>query len=160
MNKTTLSLKLAVSLILISTLFFLSGCVSTQTEQGNDWETWVGKLTGMIDADLKIFFSRFGEEKDVHLVKGSFKGDIDSVSGEYGSGRMNGEIKGIVKNGIFDVRIWGHANVTAGSATIDGKMIGNLSKAQAIGTWTITARDAEGTTYKFSGEWSAEKTDS
>ena len=97
MNKTTLSLKLAVSLILISTLFFLSGCVSTQTEQGNDWETWVGKLTGMIDADLKIFFSRFGEEKDVHLVKGSFKGDIDSVSGEYGSGRMNGEIKGMVK---------------------------------------------------------------
>jgi hypothetical protein len=160
MNKTTLFLKLAILFILPFTLFFLYGCASTQAEQGTDWETWVGELTGMIDADLKMFFSRFEEEKDVYLVKGTFKGDIGRVSGEYGSGRMNGEIKGKVKDGIINVRIWGHAKVTAGSAALDGKMIGTLSKTQAFGTWNIIARDTEGTLYQFSGEWSAEKIDS
>jgi len=160
MNKTTLFLKLAILFILPITLFFLSGCASTQTEQGAGWETWVGELTGMIDADLKMLFSQLEEEQDAYLVKGTFKGDIEKVSGEYGSGRMNGDIKGKLKDGIFNVRIRGHANVTAGSANIDGKMIGTLSKTQAFGTWNITAIDTEGTLYKFSGEWSAEKVDS
>ena len=160
MNKTTLFLKLAMLFILPFTLFFLSGCVSTQPEQGTDGEPWVGKLTGMVDAELKLFFSRFEEEKDVYLVKGTFEGDIARVSGGYGSGTMKGKIEGKVKDGIFNVRIWGHANVTAGSATLDGKMIGTLSKTQAFGTWNIIARDTEGTLYQFSGEWSAEKIDS
>ncbi len=160
MDKTTLFPKLVILFILPFTLFFLSGCASTQTEQGTDWEPWVGELTGMIDADLKMFFSRFEEEKDVYLVKGTFKGDIGRVSGGYGSGRMNAIIKGQVKDGIFNVRISGNANVTAGSATIDGKMIGTLSKTQAFGAWNITASDTEGTVYMFSGEWSAEKIDS
>ena len=159
MNKTTLFLKLVLSFILPFTLFFLSGCVSTQAEQGTDGEPWVGELAGMVDADLKMFFSRFEEEKDVYLVKGTFEGDIGRVSGEYGSGRMNGKIKGQVKDGIFNVRMWGNANVRAGSATIDGKMIGTLSKTQAFGTWIINARDAEDL-YEFSGEWSAKKIDS
>jgi len=160
MKKTTLFLKLAILFIFPFTLFFLSGCASTQVEQDTEWETWVGELTGMIDADLKMFFSQFEEEKDVYLVKGTFKGDIGSVSGEYGSGIMNGEIKGKVKDGIFNVRIRGRANVSAGSAAIDGKMTGTLSKTQAHGTWNIIARDTGGTLYEFSGEWSAEKTDS
>jgi hypothetical protein len=160
MNKTTFFLKLVVMLIFPFALFFMSGCASTQTEQGTDWEPWVGELTGMIDADLKMFFSRFEEQEDVYLVKGTFKGDIARVSGEYGSGKMNGEIRGKVKDGIFNVRMGGYANVTAGQATIDGKMIGTLSKTQAFGTWKIFARDIEGTLYEFSGDWSAERSDS
>lgn len=156
----TLFLKLAILFIFPLALFFLSGCASTQTEQGTDWETWAGKLTGMVDADLKMFFSQLEEEKDVYLVKGTFTGDIENVSGEFGSGRMSGEIKGNVKDGIFDVGIRGRANVAAGSATIDGKIIGTLSKTQAFGTWKIIARDIEGTLYNFSGEWRAEKVDS
>ena len=97
MNKTILFLKLAVLFILPFALFFLSGCASTQAEQGAGWETWVGELTGMIDADLKMLFSQFEEEQDAYLVKGTFKGDIGKVSGEFGSGRMNGDIKGKVK---------------------------------------------------------------
>ena len=140
-------------------LFFLSGCASTQAEQGTDWETWVGELTGMIDADLKMFFSRFEEEKEVYLVKGTFEGDIARVSGGYGSGRMKGKIEGKVKDGICNIRLSGHAKVTGGTGTVDGKMIGTLSKTQAFGTWNITARDSEDS-YKFSGEWSAKKIDS
>ena len=160
MNKTTLFLKLVVLFILPFTLFFLSGCASTLDEQGTDGEPWVGELTGMIDADLKMFFSRFEEVNDVYLVKGAFKGEIGRVSGEYGSGKRNGKLKGQVKDGIFNVRLSGYANVTAGSATLDGKMIGTLSKTQAFGTWNITATDIEGTSYMFSGEWSANKIDS
>jgi hypothetical protein len=70
---------------------------------------------------------------------------------------MNAKIEGQVKDGIFNVRMWGNANVSAGSATIDGKMIGTLSKTQAFGTWNMLATDTEGTLYEFSGEWSAEK---
>ncbi len=160
MNKTTLLLKLAILFILPFTLFFLSGCASTQTEQGTDWETWVGELTGMVDADLKMSFSQYEEGQDAYLVKGTFKGDIGNVSGEFGSGKMSGDINGKVKDGVFDVGIRGRANVSAGTATIDGKMIGNLSKTQAFGTWKIIAQDIEGTLYNFSGEWRAEKVDS
>ena len=159
MNKTTLFLKLVIWFTLPLTLFFLSGCVSTQTEQGTDGEPWVGELTGMVEADLKMFFSRFEEEKDVYLVKGTFKGDIGRVSGGYGSGTMNAKIEGKVKDGIFNIRLWGHANVSDGAARIDGKMIGTLSKTQAFGTWIINARDPEDT-YEFSGEWSAKRLDS
>ena len=158
MNKATLFLKLIMLFILPITLFFLSGCASKQAEQGAEWEAWVGELTGMVEADLKMLFSQVEEGQDAYLVKGTFKGDIGNVSGEFGSGRMSGEIKGKVKDGIFNVLISGNANVRAGTATIDGKMIGTLSKTQAFGTWNIVARDDE--TYEFSGEWSAKKIDS
>ena len=159
MNKITSILKLVMLFMLPFTLFFLSGCASTQAEQGTDGEPWVGELTGMVDAGLKMFFSRFEEEKDVYLVKGTFKGDIGRVSGGYGSGTMNAKIEGKVKDGIFNIRMWGHANVSDGAASIDGKMIGTLSKTQAFGTWIINARDPEDS-YELTGEWSAEKIDS
>ena len=114
----------------------------------------------MVDADLKMLFSQYEKGQDAYLVKGTFKGDIEKVSGEFGSGTMSGDIQGKVKDGIFDVGIRGRANVAAGSATIDGKIIGTLSKTQAFGTWKIIARDIEGTLYNFSGEWRAEKVDS
>ena len=160
MKKTALFPKLSMLFLFPVTLFFLSGCVSTQEDPGADWEPWNGKLTGMIDADLRMFFSRIEEEKNVYLVKGNFKGKIARVSGDYGSGTMNAKLEGQVKDGIFNVRMWGNANVSAGSATIDGKIIGTLSKTQAFGTWNMLATDTEGTLYEFSGEWSAEKTDS
>jgi hypothetical protein len=159
MNKATLFLKLGILLILPVTFFFLSGCASTQTEKGTDWEPWVGELTGEVGADLKMFFSRLEEDKGVYLVKGTFEGDIEKVSGGYGSGTMTARIKGRVKDGIFELSMWGFASVSDGSANINGKMIGTLSKTQAFGTWIINALDDE-RTYKFSGEWSAKKIDS
>ncbi len=159
MNKTTLFLKLAILFILPFTLCILSGCVTTRAVQGADWEPWVGKLSGMVDADLKMFFSRIAKEKDVYLVKGSFEGEIGEISGGYGSGTMNAKIEGKVKDGIFNIRLWGHANVSEGQANITGNMIGTLSKTQAFGTWIINARDDE-RPYEFSGEWSAKKNDS
>jgi hypothetical protein len=158
MNKATLFLKPVILFTLLFTLILLSGCASTQVEKDTDWEPWVGELTGMVNADLKMFFSRFEEEKDVYSVKGNFDGDIQDFSGGYSSGTMKGKIKGKVKDGICDVRLYGTATVSEGSVMIDGKMIGTLSKTQAFGTWNIVARDDE--TYEFSGEWSAKKIDS
>ena len=90
MNKTALFLKLVLLLVLPFTLVFLSGCASTQDEQGAGGEPWVGELTGMVEADLKMFFSRIEEEGDVYLVKGTFKGDLKEVEGGYGSGQAVG----------------------------------------------------------------------
>jgi hypothetical protein len=158
MNKSTLFLKLVILFILPFTLFLLFGCASTQAEKDTDWEPWVGVLTGMVDADLKMLFSRIAEEKDVYLIRGNFGGDIESFSGGYGTGTIKAKIKGKVKDGICNVRLWGTARVSEGSVTINGKMIGTLSKTQAFGTWIIVARDDE--VYEFSGEWSAKKIDS
>ena len=158
MNKAIPFLKLGILLLLPLTFFFLSGCASTQTEKGTDWEPWVGEFSGMVDADLKMFFSRLEEEKGVYLVKGTFKGDIESVAGGYGSGTMTARIKGKVKDGVFNLSMSGFATVSEGRAMIDGKMIGTLSKTQAFGNWTIIARDDE-RTYDFSGDWSAKKVD-
>ena len=157
MTKTNIFLKFIMVFIILFTLSFMSGCASMEAEQGTSWEPWVGELTGMLDADLKMSFSRIEEEADVFLVKGSFEGNISSFSAGYGSGTMNGKITGKVKDGIFNVRMWGTASVSDGSVTIDGKMIGTLSKTQAFGAWNIIARDDE--IYEFSGEWSAKKID-
>ena len=159
MNKTTFFLKLVILFILPFTLFFLSGCASTQVEQGTDREPWVGKFTGMIEADFKMFFSRSEEEEDVYFVKGVFSADIEKVAGGHGSGEMNGTIKGKIKDGIVNFRIYGSAyGDWPGLVPISGRMIGTLSKTQAFGTWNISAK-AE-SIYSFAGEWSAEKIDS
>lgn len=148
-----------VAVVLIPLIFLLpSSCATTPAEQAADWEPWAGELTGMVDADLKLFFARVAEAENVHMVKGSFEGDIGRVAGGYGSGTMKGVIKGKVKDGIFNVRMRGRATVTEGSAAVTGKLVGTLSKTQAFGTWKIEAQDSEDT-YHFSGEWSAQKTD-
>ena len=72
--------------------------------------------------------------------------------------KMNGTVKGKIKDGIVDFRINGSATGDWGSVPISGKMIGTLSKTQAFGSWTINALDDE-RTYKFSGDWSAKKVD-
>lgn len=158
MDKTKFFLKLVVLFLLPFTLLFFSGCASTKVEQGTDREPWVGKFTGMVEADLKIFFSRSEDEEDVYSVKGAFSGDIETVAGGYGGGEMNGTIKGRIKDGIANFRINGSAYGDWGSVPISGKMIGNLSKTQVFGKWNIRAQ-AE-TPYYFSGEWSAEKINS
>ena len=157
MKKSAFFLKFAVVVILPFALYFLSGCVSTPTERGIKGELWVGELTGMINADLKMFFSRLEEEADVYSIEGNFEGDVDPSSG-YGRGKMRAKLKGKVKDGICNVDIWGTVIVEEGSATINGRMIGTLSKTQAFGSWTLVARDDE--RYDFSGEWRAGKTDS
>jgi hypothetical protein len=159
MNRTVIFLKFLTLLILSLTLSFLSGCATTRDVPGAGWEPWVGELTGGVDADLKMFFSRIEEGQDVYLIKGSIEGDINEISGGIGGGTMNAKIEGKVKDGIFNIRMWGHANVSEGEANITGKMIGTLSKTQAFGTWTIHARDDE-RPYEFSGEWDAKKNDS
>ena len=155
MNKTILFLKLVMLFILPFTLFFLSGCASIHVEQSTDREPWFGKFTGMVEADLKMLFSRSEEEEEVYFVKGDFSGNIETVAGGYGGGEMNGTIKGRIKDGIVNFRINGSAYGDWGSVPISGNMIGTLSKTQVFGTWKISAQ-AE-TPYYFSGEWSAEK---
>jgi hypothetical protein len=158
MNRTAIFLKFLIVLILSLTLSFLSGCVTTREVKGTEWEPWIGELSGGVGANLKMFFSRIEEDKNVYLVKGSFEGDIGEISGGFGGGTMNAKIEGKVKDGIFNIRMWGHANVSEGQANITGKMIGTLSKTQAFGTWIINARDDE-RPYEFTGEWSAQKND-
>ena len=125
MNRNAFFLQLLILLILSITLSFSSGCVTTREIQGAEWEPWAGELTGGVGADLKMFFSRIEEGNDVYLVKGSFEGDIGEISGGYGGGTMNAKIEGKVKDGIFSIRLWGHANVSEGQANITGTGCGS-----------------------------------
>lgn len=155
MKKNANVLQIAALFILPFTLFLMFGCASIQVEQGTDREPWAGKLTGMVEADFKMFFSRSEVEEDVYFVKGAFSADIKKVAGGHGSGEIHATIKGKIKDGIVNVRIYGSADGDWGSVSISGKMIGTLSKTQAFGTWNISA-EAE----RYTGEWSAEKIDS
>jgi len=158
MKNATIGIELFVLLMVSCSLFFFSGCASTPEMKDTEGEHWVGKLTGMIDADLQMYFSRFEEKEDFYEVKGSFIGEIGRVAGGYGSGTMRGTLSGEVKKGSVDVRIRGTATVNEGSASITGKMEGKLSDTQSAGTWDIDARSSEGSHY-FSGQWHADKTD-
>ncbi len=158
MYRTDAGRKLALMVLLTLLLFPFTGCATSPAEEGLDWEPWEGKLTGMVEADLTMHFSRSAQEEGAYVVKGSFAGDIEDVSGGYGSGTMSGDIRGKVKDGIFNVRMKGHARVRAGSAAVDGKLLGTLSQTQAFGSWKLEARDSE-ETYRFSGEWKADKVD-
>ena len=158
MQKPDSNLKLIVLALLSLMPFLLSGCATEPVARGANWEPWAGRLTGMVEADLTMYFSRLEQEEGAFLVEGSFSGDIEDVSGGYGSGTMSGDIRGQVKDGIFNVRIRGHARVRAGSAAVDGKLLGTLSQTQAFGTWNLEARDSE-ETYRFAGEWNADKVD-
>ena len=159
MKKATIVSELFILFMIFSSLFFFFGCASTPGLKDTEGELWAGKLTGMIDADLKMYFDRFEEKEDLYVVRGSFTGKIGSVAGGYGGGTMRGTLSGEVKKGDVVVRLRGTANVNEGSASITGKMRGTLSDTQAAGTWDIDARSSEGS-HSFSGQWHADKTDS
>ncbi len=158
MTRTDSGLKFVLMILLPLMLVTLSGCATAPVERGSNWEPWSGKLSGMVDANLTMYFSRLEQEEGAFLVEGSFAGDIQDVAGGYGSGTMTGDIRGQVKDGIFNVRLRGHARVRAGSAAVEGKLLGTLSQTQAFGSWNLEARDSE-ETYRFSGEWKAGKVD-
>lgn len=148
--------KLTAPFVMLLIFYGMTGCAAAPNGRETQGEPWTGELTGMIDADLEMFISRFEEGGDAYLVKGTFEGDIGRVAGGYGSGTMRGAIKGEVRDGRFNVGINGRATVTEGSARITGQMKGTLSNPEASGTWTIDAHSSEGT-YSFSGAWRAQK---
>ena len=90
MKKATIVLELFVLFMVSSSLFFFFGCTSTPELKGTEGELWAGKLTGMIDADLKMYFTRFEEKEDLYVVKGSFNGEIGRVAGGYGQRNNEG----------------------------------------------------------------------
>jgi hypothetical protein len=158
MNKAGVLLKLIILFIFLSTPFFTSGCASNAGERGVHWEPWVGKLSGTADVEFKMFLSRFEEEQGAYQVKGNFEGEIGGAAGGADSGTVQLEIKGKVKDGIFNARIWGQAITIEGANNVRGNMIGTLAKTQAFGTWVLNASDDEDS-YQYTGEWRAKKMD-
>lgn len=146
-----------MALVMLSwVIFCLTGCAGMSGGGETQGEPWSGELTGMIDADLEMFISRFEEGQDAFQVKGTFEGDIGRVAGGFGSGTMRGVLNGEIRDGKFNVGLRGTATVTEGSARIRGQMKGTLSNRKASGAWSIDAHSSEGT-YTFSGEWRAQE---
>lgn len=147
--------KLVLLLIVPLALSSLSGCATVPTAKG-DWEAWGGQLTGGVDGDLQMSFSRHDEGDGIHFITGRFQGDIEGVHGGYGRGTIEGAIEGKFKDGIFDLRLSGQARLSEGAAPIHGKMIGTLSHTTAFGTWHMLARSSENS-HRLAGEWRVEK---
>lgn len=155
MIKNDISFRNVVVLILLSAIFLTLGCVSTQIDKSSDAEIWGGVATGMVDSTFEMSITRSEDEEDTFYVNGPLSWDIKKTAGGYGSGRMNGTLKGKIKDGILNAKIFGYVTVEGGSATVSGKMVGTFSNTRANGTWNFTARSVQ--LYPFSGEWSAEK---
>lgn len=141
-----------VLFIMLIVVFLIFGCGSTQMVPDADSVTWVGKITGMADGDLKLFIKQTEGQGDFHSITGRFVINLESTAGGHGSGTVTGRIKGRVKNGIMKAKMVGHAQVEDGSSHIFGEMAGTISKTQALGTWKVEHREGS-----HSGKWTAEK---
>ena len=158
MDKQFFLLKSVLTILTALALFGLSGCATTPAGGGGDWELWVGKLTGRVDGDLEILFSRFEEGEGVHSVKGRFEGEVEGGFGGYGSGTVEGAVEGKFKDGIFDLHLSGEASLNGNAALLNGKMTGTMSQTTAFGTWYMVARSNEDA-YRLSGQWRADRTE-
>ncbi|UCD88441.1 MAG: hypothetical protein JSW04_08155 [Desulfobacterales bacterium] len=142
------------TIITFSTLAFLLvlGCASTQVEPGAVAEMWKGKITGMIDGDIKFSIVRIAGENNSFSVKGNMDMKGQRIVG-YGEGEIKCTIKGKIKNEVMNAIIHGRAVVSDGSADVSGTLVGTMSKTQAFGTWNLSHVGGI-----HSGEWTAEKT--
>ena len=129
------------------------GCASTQVEPGAVAEMWKGKVTGMIDGDIKFSIERIAGETNAFSVKGNMVIKAQQISGGYGEGEIRCIIKGRIKNETMNALIHGRAVVSEGSSDVSGSFVGTISKTQAFGTWNLS--HVEGV---HSGEWTADKT--
>jgi hypothetical protein len=136
----------------ILAFLLLLGCASTQIEPGTVAEMWEGKVTGMIDGDIKFSIARIAEENNVFSLKGNMVMKAQEIAGGYGEGRISCSIKGKIKNGVMNARLFGRAKVSEGTADVSGDLVGTISRTQGFGTWTLS--HVEGV---HSGKWTAEK---
>jgi hypothetical protein len=145
-GKTIITFSILASLLVL-------GCASTQVEPGAVAEMWEGKVTGMIDGDIKFSIARIAGENNAFSVKGNMVMKARRIAGGYGEGEIRCIIKGKIKNEVMNARINGTAVVSEGSSSVSGNLVGTMSKTQAFGTWNLS--HVEGV---HSGEWTAEKT--
>jgi hypothetical protein len=139
----------AFLLITFIEVLSILGCATTQSVPGADSEKWIGKISGMAEGDLELFIKQ--NQGGIFSVTGPFVMNLVTTGG-YGSGKVTGNVKGKVKNGIMQTKIIGYAQVDDGSSHISGKMIGTISKSQAFGTWSFNHLEGS-----LSGKWTAEK---
>ena len=140
---------LLFTLIVVLTIL---GCASTQLVPDADTDKWIGKISGMAEGDLELFIKQTQDQGGFYPVKGPFVMNLSRTAGGYGNVTVRGRMKGKVKKGIMEAKIFGDAQVEDTFYRISGEMRGTISKTQAFGTWKI--RHIEGT---HSGKWTAEK---
>lgn len=151
MFKFSLTLKGTYLLIVFFAVVSILGCASTQFVPDADSEKWVGKISGMAEGDLKLFIMVTQGQSNLHSVSGPLTMNLKTTTG-YGDAKVEGRIKGKIKSGNMNAKIFANVSVEGSVYQLSGKMVGTISKTQASGTWSLS--HIEGS---HSGKWTAER---
>lgn len=151
MFRFMLTSKRVFFLNMLMVILSILGCASNQFVPDANTEKWIGKISGMAGGDLELYIKQTQGQGDFYSLAGPLVLKLETTGG-YGSGTIKGHVKGKVKNGIIEAKISGQAQVEDGSSHISGKMIGSISKTQAVGTWKLGHLEG-----LLSGKWTAEK---
>ena len=120
-----------------------SGCATTQSESSSRFHSWEGEVSGMITGKLNLKLQIEQVNKNTKAVSGKMSIKIDTVSGGFGDGKVNGTVKGEIKDGNLEATFAGMAYVTEGQAPVSGSIRGTLSFSSGQGDLeVITSTDA------------------
>jgi hypothetical protein len=136
---------LAVAIMLLA-----SGCATPPTDSSVSYHSWEGDVSGMITGKLNLELKLEQLNKNTKAVSGKILINIKSVSGGWGKGRLNGTLKGEIKDGNLEAAFTGMAHVTEGQAPITGTLTGTLSFSSGQGDLIVNTPSDAGS---FSGTW-------
>ncbi len=139
-------------ILLFSCLFsLLTGCVASGPPSGIEKDLWTGEITGMAKGKISISSWQSGESKNELTLEGQLLIDIESAWGGQGEGKLIGDLKGRIKDGLMEAKISGAVE----GASFLGEFIGTMSETQGFGSWTIDVFDeAAG---RYVGDWTLQK---
>ena len=127
----------------VAIMLFGSGCATTQSESSSRFHSWEGDVSGMITGKLNLKLQIEQVNKNTKAVSGKISIKIDAVDGGLGKGRLNGALKGEIKDGNLEATFTGMGYVTGGQAPVSGFMTGTLSFSSGQGDLeVITPSDA------------------
>ena len=130
-------------LFAVAIMLFVSGCAATQSESSSRFHSWEGDVSGMITGKLNLKLQIEQVNKNTKAVSGKISIKIEAVDGGLGKGRLNGTIKGEIKDGNLEATFTGMGYVTGGQAPVSGSMTGTLSFNSGQGDLVvITPSDA------------------
>lgn len=153
MTQFLLTLRTSFLISALISVFFTLGCVSQQHPGPvADKQEWAGRISGMAEGDLTLLVSKIQSQDSYDTVSGHFALKLEKTSG-YGDGIVKCRLKGEIREGILEAKIWGRADVSYGSTVVSGNLNGSMAAKEGFGNWLLRHEGGY-----HSGEWVAQKT--
>ena len=135
-------------------VFIVLGCATNPQLTNVQDQQWQGQVTGMITGPMTAALQIGQTEGQTRPVAGKLKITIETTSGGFGMGELNGTLTGTINDGSLDADFKGQAIVSDGQAPIVGRLTGTLSDGSGRGTWHMRTPTDAG---NLSGDWTLQR---